>query len=385
MAHSGIPGASLLSSNPKYNPAGTIGTYLPDIGAAAGEIVAPGNPLSTAAFLTKGGFDLSQGNTLGGIANLIGGGLGAFGGFGGGTAGAAAPAAGGGAAVTGPAATGFGTSLSDFLSNPSLAGAGNVATSGWQGLLNSLGLGSNTATTQGFNPLAAGGGPIAGGAAPGSGAPFALSPAAGATPEANAVALAVGNAAGLAGPLGGAPAAPGGIEGLLAAHPLLTLGGGLLGSELLAPKLSGLVDSGLTSQESGLLNSIQPAVNAANQLIGSETSGNLPPGAQASVSQALNADIEQIKARYAALGDSGSAAEQQDIANAQNQSAANSFNIATQATNTGLTALGLTTNVYNTLVQDQLNKQQSLQNAFAEFFSTLGLGTALSSRQPAAA
>jgi hypothetical protein len=402
MSHSGVPGASLLSSNPNYNPLGTVGPLLPDIAAAAGEIVAPGNPFSTAAFLTKGGFDLSQGSILPGLLQFAGAGAPFLLGGAGGGAAAAGGNAGTGAATTGAtAAGGFGASLSDFLSNPSLAGLGNIGSaagadisSGYSSLLNSIGLGTPATATQGINPLATGGGAVAGGAAPGSGAPFDLTASAGATPAANAVALGgapagtvAGGVPGLVTTGGGATggtgtAASGGgllntISNFTSAHPYLTLGGGLIGSQLLSPELSKITGSGTTSQENALLGNAQGAINTENQLIGDEASGNLPPGAQASVSNALQSDIAQIKARYASLGMSGSSAEQQDIANAQQQAAGQQFTLASNATQTGLSALGLTTNVYDTLVQDQLTRQQALQNAFSGFFDALGTGTAL--------
>lgn len=396
MAHSGVPGASLLSSNSNYNPLGTFGTLLPDIGAVAGEIAAPGNPFSTAVFLGKGGFDLSQGNILGGLGNFAGAGapflLGA-GGAGAGAASGGASGAGTGAAAAGPAAGGFGSSLSDFLANPSLAGAGNVASSagssissGWNSLLNSIGLGSGTGAAGGAGADATA---AYGGALPGSGAPFAMAPSAGATPLANTEALGLTPSSVATAAAGGAaPGAGGGIlntiSSLTSQHPYLTLGAGLAGSQLLAPLLSKLTGSGLSTQEQSLLNNAQGAVSAENQLIGSETSGVLPPGAQASVEDALNSDIANIRSRYAATGQSGSAGEEQDIANARSQSAASQFGIAQQATNTGLTALGLTSNIYDTLVQDQLNKQQQLQAAFSGFFNALGTGTAIGQAKAAA-
>ena len=152
-----------------------------------------------------------------------------------------------------------------------------------------------------------------------------------------------------------------------------------MGSQLLSPLLQKITGSGLTSQEKAMLANVQPGISAANQLVGSEASGVLPPGAEASVDQALQGDIANIKSRYASMGLSGSSAEQQDIANATQTAAGQKFGLSQQATQTGLNALGLTSNVYGTLVSDQLTRQQQLQNAFAGFFNALGVGTALKS------
>ncbi len=394
MAHSGVPGASLLSSNPSYNPLGTFGTLLPDIGAAAGEIYAPGNPLSTAAFLTKGGFDLSQGSILPGLLQFGSAALpfvlpsGAPGGAGGTDAGATA--------ATG--SEGFGASLSDFLSNPSFSGAGNLlssagssiantASSGWNSFLNSIGLGNSAA------PAAAAGSAssapidlLSGGANPA--AAITTTGAAG-TPDVGPLLLdSSGNfsltganpAAITATGAGGTAATPSifdAISNFTTQHPYLTLGAGVAGSQLLSPLLSNIT-GGMTSQEKALLAAQQPAINAESELISSEETGNLPPGAEAAVSSALAADIANIKSRYAATGQSGSSAEATDIANAQQQAAANQFQIAAQATQTGLQAAGITSDVYNTLIQDQLTRQQQIQNAFSGFFDALGYGLARS-------
>ena len=128
-----------------------------------------------------------------------------------------------------------------------------------------------------------------------------------------------------------------------------------------------------------MLSNAQGALGDENQLISSEQTGVLPAGAQAAVNQALASDIANIKSRYAATGQSGSSAEAQDIANAQQQSAASAFSSAQQAAQTGLSELGLTQGVYSSLVQDQLNQQQQLQNAFSGLFNALGVGTALKS------
>lgn len=365
-----MPGTSLLSSNPKYNPLGTFGTLLPDIGAAAGEVVAPGNPFSTAAFLTKGGFDLSQGNILGGLGQFAGAGLpfvlpsGLPG---------SVEGAGTGAAATG-ASTGAASSLlPSWLTNL----PGNIESyfSGGGG-----GAAGDAATAA---PSAAGG---FGGAAPGSGAPFNLAPTAGASPEANAVALGLNPVSTGATTSGALSAATGGGAGGGAGNIFSTIsnlpswakvGGGLLLSQLLSPLLSKITGGGLTSQEQNLLKSAQGQLSGSSALINSLQSGVLPPGAQAAVNQATNADIENIASRYAGTGQAGSMGEQQDIANARQQAAANQFTEAQSAAQTGLSELGLEQGVYGTLLNDQLSRQSQLGNSFSQLFSALALGSAL--------
>lgn len=400
MAHSGVPGASLLSSNPKFNPLGSFGTALPGLAAGASEILAPGNPFGIAALATQGGFDLSQGNTLGGLLSLGGAGLSAvpdFASFGG----SVTPATAGTGTEAASGATSGGSSLSDFLSNAgtgisnTFSNLGSDITSGANKLMSLLGFGES-----GTTPAAA---TATGTAASGqpaldqlltAGAPAATGTATGVSPTAAALlanpsttTIPAGLTATPTIAAGGAAPSTGllsTISNFTSAHPFLTLGGAALGSQLLSPTLQNLTGSGLTTQEQALLNQEQPGLNAANALISSEQTGVLPPGAQDAVNQALNADIEQIRSRYAQIGDSGSSAEAQDIATAQQQAAANAFGLSNQATQTGLSALGLNQSVYNTLVQDQLSKQQSLQNAFASLFSSIGLGTALAGAKTAA-
>ncbi len=374
MSHSGIPGANLLSNNAKYNPAGSFGaTWLSPTTFAEGtanllgagprggplggvkNITGPltaaglnfipgvGPALSAADFAAQAGGQFANGNTLGGILDLGGAGYGAYGAFGGGGGAGAAPAAGTGTAASTP--------------------------STWDNLMASLGVGGNTAAA-----------PADAGASGNVGDFTALSPSSAAELSASDPAGQAAIDAATGGPA--APAASPGILGKISAftgaHPFLTTAGGLVGSQLLSPALSGIGGGGLTSQEKAMLSAQQPGINAANQLVGSEASGVLPPGAQASVSDALQSDIANIKSRYAAMGDSGSSAEQQDIANAEQQAAANQFNIASGATATGLKALNLNQSTYNTLVQDQLARQRQLQQAFAGYFNALGMGTALS-------
>jgi len=370
MSHSGVPGASLLSSNPGYNPLGTFGTLLPDIGAAA--LALTGNPLPAAAILgTKGGFDVSQGNLIPGLLEFAGAGLQGADAFGEGS-----PAAGEG---TGSAATGTssggGSSFSDFLTK-----AGNTISTGYNDVLSSLGLGPDTtgaATTAATGGTAAGPG-VAQLTASGL-SPASVSELTSANPAGTAAINAI---------TGGPAASSGGgilssITDFTKAHPFLTQIGGLAGAQLLSPLLSQITGGGQTAQEKALLQNAQATQGQAQGLISSLTSGTLPPGAQQSVQQALDADIAQIKSRYAAMGMSGSAAEQTDIANAQNLAASNKFQLAQTATNTGLTELGLTDQIYQSLVQNQLTRQGQLSDALSRYMAALGTGTALAQAKAA--
>lgn len=382
---------------------GTLGTIAGGaLGAGLGDVT---GDVVTNQPITPLGVGLSAAG--GGLA----GGLGAAGDAASGASAAGAAPAAGAAAATAPAA-GAGASLSDFASQVASQG-GDLGTA----------LGGATATGAGDLGTALGGATATGasdlgalGAVPASAlsatTPSDLSAAltaapvtaTSALPSADALLAAPSGAASgiditaaaptvsggsmlsnLLGTGGGATLTSGpqtsqgllsGITGFAQAHPIMTAGAGLLASQALSPELANL--QGPTSAENQLLTNAQPAINAANALIPDEATGTLPPGAQASVTNALNADIASIQSRYASLGMSGSSAEAQDIANAQNQSAALQFSLAQQATTTGLTALGLTNSVYTQLLQDQLTRQQDLQNAFANFAAAVGGASALS-------
>lgn len=372
-------GGTLLA--PELAPAlgitGGLGTGLLGAGlAGAGDVVGSavtGQPISP----------------LGVGLSAAGGGIGA--GLG---AGGVAPAAGASSAV-GPAA-GAGTSLADLSGPVEIGGSTGIAAASESPLLSAAPAITSVGSTltgpierAAIPSLAPAAAPISPAAVapaltPGispSIAP-AVAPAAG-PQSANDVAAKVLASGGATGTAGGA-SSPSGIGGALdaltaftKAHPYLTLGGGLIGSQLLSPELSKLTGSGLTSEEKALLNQAQGASSGANQLISSLNTGVLPPGAEASVDQALQADIANIKSRYASMGMSGSSSEQQDIANAQQTAAANKFSLAQSAAQTGLNEVGVTQNAYSTLIKDQLNRQQQLQNAFSGFFNALGVGTAL--------
>ena len=410
--------ANVFGAGPRGGPLGGEKDILGPVTAAALNFIPGVGPfLSAADFAAQAGGQFAKGNTLGGILDLGGAGLsgaGGLGAFGGGAG------AGTGAAAASGAAGGVGSSLADFASS-----VGSGASNAWDSVLQTLGIGggaapavdaatiSGGATGSGFQDLIgslggstgaasgaaafdpaldaatiSGGATGAGADLSGAGVGTAASGATGGAGNLNALLKTLGYSTPSSGAaLAGTPTIGGaGGGGLLdtissfsSAHPLLTTGAGLVGSQLLSPLMQKLQGSGLTSQEKNLIQSEQPAITAANQLIPSLETGNLPPGAEQSVDQALAADIAQIKQRYASTGQSGSAAEQTDIANAQSNSAAKKFGLAQEATNTGLSALGLNQSVYSTLVQDQLTRQQQLQNAFAGFFNALGLGTALKS------
>lgn len=167
-----------------------------------------------------------------------------------------------------------------------------------------------------------------------------------------------------------APAAAGGISGLLkTAAPLLQ--GGVLLNALGQAGRSGKEASAtqaqiqqLEQQQAGQQAATAGQVQQQNQTalqqqqnalqtqgniqaavtpgLLTELQGKLPAGAQATVDAATNAEIASIKSQYASRGLTGSSAEAQDIASAQMRGVQNSFAIAQQLAQSGLSALTTT-------------------------------------------
>jgi hypothetical protein len=115
------------------------------------------------------------------------------------------------------------------------------------------------------------------------------------------------------------------------------------------------------------------------QLEGYLQSGTLPAGLQAGLNQQLNSAIAAIKSRYASMGLSGSSAEQQDIANAQAQAQAASAQQAEQLLSVGINETGMSSQLYNDIIKNQVANDTGLSSAIANFAAAAG-GGGLNSR-----
>lgn len=112
------------------------------------------------------------------------------------------------------------------------------------------------------------------------------------------------------------------------------------------------------------------ALQTAQNLVPTVSTGQLPPGAQQGINNALRDAQTAIRSKYANLGLSGSTMESQELSAAQDRATAAAFNEANQLTQTGLQALGMTGNAaseYQAIMADQLSQDQELQNALAAF------------------
>lgn len=231
--------------------------------------------------------------------------------------------------------------------------------------------------------LLSGAGAAGGAGGAGGAGSAALAPAAfGAASDPTAAALGAVPAAG-----GGAPAAGGGgalsellagnfggaagdVGSWLASHPSLAMSAiGPIASLLSpTPKVPGMDALGRSAKD---------LERFGSSAITAESTGNLPPGAETFVENSLKDEEARIRGTYASLGLSGSTMEAQDLAAASERAAANRFQIASQVTSQGITALGGASSDFATLAQLQLAQDQRLQEAISSFSSALGYGQGL--------
>src|SRR5271157_24923 len=103
--------------------------------------------------------------------------------------------------------------------------------------------------------------------------------------------------------------------------------------------------------------------------------GTLPPGAQAAINQATASAQAAIRSQYAAMGMSGSSAEAQDLAAAQQQGAAQGTNMAMQLLNSGIQSSQMSDQLYQDIMNQSMQQDQDLSAAIGNFASMAGGGT----------
>ena len=123
----------------------------------------------------------------------------------------------------------------------------------------------------------------------------------------------------------------------------------------------------MLKQQPQLYGSANMLSSAANPLIQSLNTGQLPPGGQEMVNQAVQSEEAAVKAKYAQLGLSGSTMETQELNSVKEHASALQFQLANQAVTTGLNMLGQSNDIYTSLAKMQLQGDQGLQQALASF------------------
>ncbi len=119
------------------------------------------------------------------------------------------------------------------------------------------------------------------------------------------------------------------------------------------------------------------------------TSGNLPPGVNASLDVATNSAIASIKSQYASLGMSGSSAEAEDINNVMLEKQAQGSQIAlslyqqgTSEITSALGAFGEEANIYSQLMDVGIQQNAELGQAISSFAAALAPRSSITINQP---
>lgn len=202
---------------------------------------------------------------------------------------------------------------------------------------------------------------------PAAGSGAAAGSATGATPAGNSgvnLLKSLGGAVGLGSstqPVGSA------FTNFLSSNANLAVPAGLIGYEAIE---SGKEPKGFNQLQSEAGQDMVEGQNLESYL----SSGTLPPGLSGAVQQNLASQQAAIKSRYAAMGASGSSAEQQDLANAASQSQAQSAELAMNLLQQGITETGQSSGIYENLLKDVNQSDSGLTSALAAFAQMAGGG-----------
>jgi hypothetical protein len=156
----------------------------------------------------------------------------------------------------------------------------------------------------------------------------------------------------------------GGAGSWLMAHPSAALGGLGLASSLLKSEKKPAGQPQLEASAANL--SAQ-----GNQLAGYLGSGTLPPGVGASLQAAHDAAAATVKSRYAARGQSGSSAEQAELANLAQTSVSQGASIASNLLSQGISEQQLSNQIYSQLMAASINQDNQLSGSIAKFAGSL--------------
>lgn len=196
------------------------------------------------------------------------------------------------------------------------------------------------------------------------------------------------------GPSGGAGMAGGGIDmslpGMLSAGGTDPTGGGGTAAAATHPSLLKDAIGALPVALSVLKSNQTPAAekqlqalagNAESQqginqnLANTAIEGNLPGGAEIGIQQALAAAQAQIRASYATMHLTGSSAEAQDLAAAEQRAQSQRFEIGQQMAQTGLSQAtangGMAANLYKAILDQDTARGTELSDALSKYAAGL--------------
>ena len=109
-----------------------------------------------------------------------------------------------------------------------------------------------------------------------------------------------------------------------------------------------------------------------SQLTTQATQGVLPASAQGGIQQMMNAETARIRQNYAQQGLSGSSMEAQDLAAVNQRAQGMVWNELQGFYKTGLTASGMSADLYNQMMQVNVQQDQDFIKSIASFAAALG-------------
>lgn len=162
------------------------------------------------------------------------------------------------------------------------------------------------------------------------------------------------------------------LGNVIAKNPGIALGAAGLGIEtIMQPSIPSI--SGTTQQlqsEAAALGGQSAALESYLQ------TGTLPTGVQASLNQAAESAKAAIRSQYARMGDSGSSAEAQDLANVDQTVAAQGGSLALQLLQQGVSEGNLSAQLYQTILNTATAENAQLSQAIGNFAGSLAGGGA---------
>lgn len=118
---------------------------------------------------------------------------------------------------------------------------------------------------------------------------------------------------------------------------------------------------------SNLTNEANALAAEGSQLSSAINTGNLPPGARQAIDQATMSAKTAIRSKYAAMGQSGSTSEVQELNAVDERAAAQTFDFANQLLKQGSDLTGLSSQIYQKLIGLDTTRSQSIGTAIANF------------------
>lgn len=131
----------------------------------------------------------------------------------------------------------------------------------------------------------------------------------------------------------------------------------------------------VTPEETALKQQAGQEAAAGQQLQNYLPSGTLPPGAQAGIDQAANSAKAAIRSKYASMGMSGSSSEQQELSAVDSNAQAKGEALALQLLNTGITESSMSSQLYQSLLNNTLEQDKNLSSAIGNFASSVAGGS----------